>query len=557
MDVLQQSPHHFEHSPTWYERNFVHGPSQSQITPFASNQNSTNSLHYGTFKQRIQQMQDNAQCTATFPVITKALPRQQPEITSKRDTEHMLRRKTPNGTLIGGYDGRPSGWDAQTHVSKHFVVPALTAAQRQDYQLPARPHSGNTSFRGQNPNSGEAYSWNTSHHVIAPRLYPDDTPVDGEHSYLKQGEEKSIPKDFAMSADSILYQQPYPQQRSGYPLNQYVPTALQPMWPPCVGATSMNVPGPTGPYWPDGAYEPYRPAPFQNTGLPHYGTGSSHSLKGVLAHDALLPGASYRYAYSPFHSEYTDGYPPHIPVKPQALHSFDSYYEPSIALSHPPSKTALGIQSLDSSVPRYLTPNSATELLGSGFGPHDVSDEDHFKDRVLAWAHKIYCNLLSTLNTSPRISPITQAAKYRRRHQTPPYSQRHASQAGSPFSRKSYSDHVQDRLSRRLSDAHKRTNSSAAHSFQWVADTSTLGATVQGLPCRARNLSLGQLPNAGKWEHPAATAANAMELLGRLCQESEWRWHEGMLLGGCLAYGLGDYSSAQKWYTRLLSRDSK
>ena len=557
MDVLQQSPHHFEHSPTWYERNFVHGPSHSQISSFASSQSSTNTSRYSTFKQRVQQLQKNAQCTATSPIITVALPRQPPAITSKQDTEHMLRRKTPNGTLTGGYDGRPSGWDAQAHVSKHFVVPALTAAQRQDYQLPTRPLSGNTSFRGQHLNSAEAYPWNTNHHVVAPRLLAHDTPVGGEHSYLKHVEAKSIPKDFAMSADPILYQQPYSQQRSGYPLNQYIPTALQPMWPPCIGATSMNVPGPTGPYWPNGAYEPYRPAPFQNTGLPHHGTGSSYSLQGVLAHDASVPGASYRNVHSPFHSEYTDGYPTHIPVKPQALHSLDSYYEPSIALSHSPSETALSIQSLESSAPSYLSPNSATELLGSGFSPRDVSDEDHFKDRILVWAHKIYCNLLSTLNTSPRISPMTQAAKYRRRHQPLPYSQRHASLAGSPFFRKSYNDHVQDRLSRRSSDIHQSTTARIAHSFQWGADSPAVGPTFQGLPYRARNLSLGQLPSSGKWEHPAATAANAMELLGKLCQESEWRWHEGILLGGCLAYGLGDYSSAQKWYTRLLSRDSK
>ncbi|KAL8738624.1 MAG: hypothetical protein Q9181_000620 [Wetmoreana brouardii] len=54
----------------------------------------------------------------------------------------------------------------------------------------------------------------------------------------------------------------------------------------------------------------------------------------------------------------------------------------------------------------------------------------------------------------------------------------------------------------------------------------------------------------------AAAAMTALKLLSRLCQESDWRWIDGMLLGGCLAYGLRDYNKALKWYTRVLSCDS-
>ncbi|KAL9584021.1 MAG: hypothetical protein Q9212_002362 [Teloschistes hypoglaucus] len=42
----------------------------------------------------------------------------------------------------------------------------------------------------------------------------------------------------------------------------------------------------------------------------------------------------------------------------------------------------------------------------------------------------------------------------------------------------------------------------------------------------------------------------------QLCQESGWEWIDGMLLGGCLAYGLGDFRKALKWYTKVLSCDS-
>ena len=54
-----------------------------------------------------------------------------------------------------------------------------------------------------------------------------------------------------------------------------------------------------------------------------------------------------------------------------------------------------------------------------------------------------------------------------------------------------------------------------------------------------------------------AAAANAMEILSRLCSESEWQWVDGMLLAGCLAYGLGDFVRALKWYSKVLSCDPK
>ncbi|KAL8901974.1 MAG: hypothetical protein Q9207_004941 [Kuettlingeria erythrocarpa] len=54
---------------------------------------------------------------------------------------------------------------------------------------------------------------------------------------------------------------------------------------------------------------------------------------------------------------------------------------------------------------------------------------------------------------------------------------------------------------------------------------------------------------------PAAIAVTALEMLSRLCQESGWEWTDGMLLGGCLAYVLGDYGKALRWYSKVLSCD--
>jgi hypothetical protein len=47
-------------------------------------------------------------------------------------------------------------------------------------------------------------------------------------------------------------------------------------------------------------------------------------------------------------------------------------------------------------------------------------------------------------------------------------------------------------------------------------------------------------------------AVAALESLSNLCQESSWRWIDGILLGGSLAYALAEYPKAQDWYSKIL-----
>ncbi|EDU47872.1 UDP-N-acetylglucosaminyltransferase [Pyrenophora tritici-repentis Pt-1C-BFP] len=54
---------------------------------------------------------------------------------------------------------------------------------------------------------------------------------------------------------------------------------------------------------------------------------------------------------------------------------------------------------------------------------------------------------------------------------------------------------------------------------------------------------------------PSLTAATALESITKHCEESKWSWIDGILLGGCLAYALGDYQKAQDWYKHILTLD--
>lgn len=55
--------------------------------------------------------------------------------------------------------------------------------------------------------------------------------------------------------------------------------------------------------------------------------------------------------------------------------------------------------------------------------------------------------------------------------------------------------------------------------------------------------------------NPTAQAKLALETLDKMCSDSNWAWLDGMLLGGCLAFGLGDLNRARSWYLHVLQLD--
>ncbi|KAI7578686.1 hypothetical protein KC343_g21251, partial [Hortaea werneckii] len=58
-------------------------------------------------------------------------------------------------------------------------------------------------------------------------------------------------------------------------------------------------------------------------------------------------------------------------------------------------------------------------------------------------------------------------------------------------------------------------------------------------------------------DSPPSRAAVALTYMTQLCQDTDWQWTDGMHLGGCLAYGLGNYQKALRWYNKVLETDPK
>lgn len=155
--------------------------------------------------------------------------------------EHMLRRKTPNGTLAAGYDGRPCEWASRRPANKYLLMPASNTTG----DTICQPHARNKEY---------------DKHVV--QRPPSSENHRGHHT---QTDEKSY---LAPGLDSVLYQGSPSYLPGPHAGGQQIPMVMQPMWPPCVGITSLNHPGP---YWPNGAsFVPYRPAPIRD---PRFHTG--------------------------------------------------------------------------------------------------------------------------------------------------------------------------------------------------------------------------------------------------------------------------------------------
>ena len=555
MDVVQQPSHHFHHTPTWYERAYANGPPRSpanNVLPEA--RQSFRNVQHGTFKQRVQQIHQRCSNAAGAPVVSVAIPRQHTSTILDQDVEHMLRRKTPNGTLVGGYDGRPSGWNTQKHPNKHVMISAPTIEQ--DISSQAFANTGTLSGQsGQlNLHSTDPTACPLNPQFMLNDFHPSKPKIATRSRYQQHGGTSAIFPAPSAGMDSVLHQQPFSQTWRNVPADQYIPTALQPMWPPCVGATSRNAPDPTGPYWPDGSNDPYRPTPFPPTDLLHR-NNADDSLYAIPQHQRTpLSKVTHQHAHGRYTGDPFVAYPDRDFIGQRPLHGADNPPHVRIHNSQISTQADFGPDIVDGVTESVVDPDSK-DITVIAREHYDTSNETQFKERVLAWAHRVYLSLVTTSDSLPRISPISQSSTQPRLHYHP-YVHTHVygRQLVPQSCRKTYSDHVQSRMIRRASDAYQ---GQAVQTPCCTDDKTVASSSFRGLPYRVRNLSLVHQSAGDRYERPAATAVTALEMLGRLCQQSNWEWNGGMLLGGCLAFALRDYNSAQKWYTRLLSAESK
>ena len=571
--------------------------------------------HYASFRQRTERPKQHAHPLRNTAALPQQLPMPLHYMPPPEPTEHMLRRKTPNGTLAAGYDGSPIEWTKRPHAIKHFLTPTSIVSGH----AVSMPNS-----KGNSKEYREALKDQSLASAVGkqPRL----------HSHHDSGSSETIEASTLVEAkkpdsswrvaavpplgiDSVLNQSSIYHQNSILNASQHVPTVLQPMWPPYLGSTSMQGPGPCGPYWPDGSFEPYEPTSHQDLRFQDQQTLQQRVEFSAQVQPALnnygqwlQANSDLRYSHSsdpsvildqstkldreeqflPNCEQISSGRGDGV-VYSQAVPTQQRQIEVPLAYRHRPSpwpnqsareftETSKNSKNQSSGIPiPHLFPNQRSASLNS---------KAQFKEKILVWAHRVYGNLLASIEHVRRqssndqhgngVQPQSNFCSQPPRRPYPSWSNYRSRDTRSHST-------VKDSAHLPLTAASSQTNqvSSAPHynGQDCPDDQGSLSCLSPAANCFGKNAQLQQnwhsrdvslrthpfpdqisyVPpqlasdfNAGS---PSAAAVYAIEILNRLCHESGLEWIDGLILTGCLAYGLGDYGKAMKWYLKVLQRD--
>ena len=515
--------------------------------------------------------------------------------------EHMLRRKTPNGILAAAYDGTSVEETEKPHATKHILLP-VTAESNIPYglrqELPLRsPDEFGLAKLDHTP------EW-------SPSLYFETGSGRGHAAGLP-----ALPQ-----IDSMLNQMPplqssYPYQMYGYPFC----AAFEPSLQSPLGPTVSNDQAPFGPYWHDGTFIPYRPAALRDPRF--YGHhGPQWNTPHQNGYIAKGMGEWHTYpngAIPPMNNLQHNHYQLHQPPN-----TYNNIGRPSIDYPTPyqqsnPQNPSLDYKNQSSLPPLGQRPQSDFSLSSgqttpvqdhmpipplTEFGPQSAHGQT--RERVFAWAHMVYVDLLKYLQstrknsvqhtangqqqpTRPHIYPkpprqpnanFTNSSTNNgnpppfERHNTfpPPFkypSATHGSHGPSPSHGDAFyraPDSTHHRSSSWISGAaNPRDVNPHRHSWQSMLPQQfpNSHAQVQAMePIRPlRRMSGTSVAGAHGIRHetPSMTAASALDTITKHCEESKWNWIDGILLGGCLAYALGDYQKAQEWYKHILTLDKE
>ena len=568
---------------------------------------------HATFRQRLEKPHQNPRSLRS----NLSMPQQSPPRTqytpNSETSEHMLRRKTPNGTLAAGYDGSPVEWTKRPHAMKHLLLPASNTSSQTAYPYPLTEgfadHSSPQNTHFTKSRAAEQQRVQKSHNNVSSNNTVQGARFIDEVEQNPRWRPNKVP---SAGLDSVL-DQSYSHHHHNLAGSQHIPTVLQPMWPPCLGPTSLYSSGTHGPYWPDGDLEPYRPAPIRDSRLQYH----KSELTGGLS-TPHPPAVSHYGQWLQAHSDsqYTqvtehpitsasglDKRTHEILPSPNRLHdntnnvsymlsnhataTTQQQYGTPLAYRNKPSvwkdpnaRTSNDIYSH----PGLADSEFCTPSLPSYHDPAASGNNAHFREKVLMWAYRIYGGLLASIEQmrrNPSNEQPSMGTQHPSNYYTHPPRRPYPSWSHSQGRNNRSSDlntitqaslkDVNDVFNQPLASVHAGKGSPIGQvsTFQPLSSNC---ASLQSNKTRqrwhsrdggSRSCSIATQssyvpPYLSPEMHatsPSATAVYAMEMLSRLCRESGLEWIDGMLLTGCLAYGLGDYNKAMKWYLKVLQLD--
>lgn len=405
-------------------------------------------------------------------------------------TQHKLRRKTPNGTIDAGYDGSPAQLIAGQPPLKHVILPlAPWQTPGQDLEPSAHP-AGLASFNLQSVIPDPAFgARNTAPSVYQP-VFPSRCSTVDPTLHAGSGYHNGEDQDgFAR----IL-------ERLGP-----TPAAYQP-------PQALHMSG----YYPLLARSPQE--------------AIQHPLAGPFNDDTSVSrGAAY-------------GLPPGDVLGAQFAQSHqNNFHQPIHGLAQgsnfqgPP-------QSIQPST--YLNPSEGL----SASKPPGMQNLN-FQQKALAQAHHVYLRLIAQRHLRkahsakpgsgnggssktfiyPKLPPLFPC------HSEPPVE----SQSYPPLpSAPGQSGHFHASFRGPMNP-----DSGLKPNMQLFHEPGARGGGPSGWDQKRESL--------------ASAARVPLETLSHLCEQSNWKWMDAILLGGCLCYSVEDYEGALEWFFRLLALDSR
>lgn len=517
------------------------------------------------------------------PVLRSRLPLPQPvQRLDARDAttsgsnahataEHALRRKTPNGTLAAGYDGTPGDTTIQP-ATKHILVSPMDSIQF------LSPQAGLPGDIWPQP----ALDLSGPKHMNFPPVFKNDgtNPLaTGEFVQDANGTSWVRPVNYPPGIDSVLNQSLPLQGPQRFVMHNgaYVPTVLPATLQQCVGPTASAGTGPYGPYWPDGVYIPYRPAAIRDSrfGSPHPTGQSFFDLNQPAFNQSQIPLGSRPDTSFPWGQS-----APSVPTQdPLMKPIFPPRHSDQLPYHARVNRSISGLASnASNNNSMNWTGRPSTGPNFQGPGPA-ITGNIEFKEKILSWAHGVYVDLLATIHQARRNSISNSGADgHSQRFLKPSIYPKPPRQPGLDFSQNapdihrhnSYPSSQYDLQRQKLgllannrmnapsaslsqSNIHSRRPSLSHFSHHHRGSDSKMRDVGRFSASTTGSRFSGSPFNEGS---PVNNAASALEMLSHLCMESNWEWIDGMLLGGCLAYGLGDYHKAMRWYSRIIARDS-
>jgi hypothetical protein len=464
-------------------------------------------------------------------------------------SDHQLRRKTPNGTIDAGYDGSPTPLGPAPPPLKHMIVAAAS-----EFLHPNRTHLL-ANYANSHTLQPSTSVGNPAREIAEGRLqFPEQMATPWDHFLQGNG---ASSQNAILADPGPLYHSVGLERRvineKGSPAaasTQYQNQAMSVM--PGAGQFSRPSAGTAS-------------VPAEDT------IGSKTALSYHEPHNREVPSAHIIARQQPSTLRMNGGtYASHQFSKPSTSQHFHGSF---LKLDGAPANMQcrpLGLDTLSLDSGKAQAPASST-------GDH--ASRSRFREKVLVHAHRTYLDLLAHLHRGRKHRKVGLGNQTAPKVLVYPKPPRRPSPSRSP-------SHAAPPPLLDISgskSAHHRTGVLAKSQQTGLTRTPDLercatdGVTdmrkVYGLgrldssPARAsmrRSFLTGRshyptiyAPIEQIRQSPVSSAKSALEMLNHLCEQTGWKWVDGMLLGGCLHYGLEHYEDALEWFSRIMAIDSR